>query len=83
MAKKNSITDGDTTLNFRIPKELKMTIVAQADNKNISTSKYLRNLLETVFNGSYCQEIEAKSERQVFLFSQEFLQLIVWIYKKT
>ncbi|MEM5564156.1 hypothetical protein WNY78_03530 [Psychroserpens sp. AS72] len=82
MTNKKSITDEDATLNFRIPKVLKATIIAKAEKENITSSKYLRDLLEAVHNGSYCNQDKLKSEREDFLFSIEFLQLIVWIYKK-
>ncbi|MEH6537839.1 MAG: hypothetical protein V7719_15665 [Psychroserpens sp.] len=82
MTNKKSITDEDATLNFRIPKVLKATIIAKAEKENITSSKYLRDLLEAVHNGSYCHLEKLKSEREEFLFSMEFLQLIVWIYKK-
>ncbi|WCO02288.1 hypothetical protein [Psychroserpens ponticola] len=82
MTNKKSITDEDATLNFRVPKSLKATIVAKAEIEKITSSKYLRNLLESVHNGSYCHLDKLKSEREDFLFSKEFLQLIVWIYRK-
>lgn len=82
MTAKKSISDEDATLNFRVSKELKATIVSKAQKENITSSKYLRNLLEAVHNGSYCHQENLKSEREDFLFSKEFLQLIVWIYRK-
>src|SRR5690606_35786006 len=53
-----------------------------AQQENITSSKYLRNLLEAVHKGSYCHQENLKSEREDFLFSKEFLQLIVWMYRK-
>ena len=82
MTTKKSITDEDATLNFRVSKVLKATIVAKAEKENITSSKYLRNLLESVHNGSYCHQDKMKSEREDFLFSKEFLRLIVWVYRK-
>jgi hypothetical protein len=82
MTTKKIIKDEDATLNFRIPKVLKATIISKAQQENMTSSKYLRNLLEAVHNGSYCHQDKLKSERVDFLFSKEFLQLIVWIYRK-
>ncbi|WP_047544876.1 hypothetical protein [Psychroserpens sp. Hel_I_66] len=82
MNTKKSIADEDTTLNFRISKLLKAKIIAKAEKENVTSSKYLRDLLESVHDGSYCDQYKLRSEREDFLFSREFLQLIVWIYKK-
>jgi hypothetical protein len=82
MSNKKSITAEDATLNFRIPKVLKDKIITEAEKENITSSKYLRDLLEAVHNGSYCNHERLKLERENFLFSREFLQLIVWIYRK-
>ncbi|MFT7051871.1 MAG: hypothetical protein ACJAZK_002490 [Psychroserpens sp.] len=38
--------------------------------------------MEAVHNGSCCSRERLKLEREEFLFSKEFLQLIVWIYRK-
>ncbi|MBR9847518.1 MAG: hypothetical protein GYB35_16090 [Algicola sp.] len=82
MTAKKSISDEDATLNFRVSKVLKSTIVANAEKENITSSKYLRNLLEAVHNGSYCHQYEVKTKREEFLFSKDFLRLMVWIYRK-
>ena len=82
MTTKKSISDGDTSLNFRVSKGLKATIVANAAKEKITSSKYLRNLLEAVHNGSYCHQYEVKTKREEFLFSKDFLRLMVWIYRK-
>jgi len=82
MSNKKSITGEDATLNFRVPKVLKEKIITEAEKENITSSKYLRDLLEAVHNGSYCNHESLKLEREEFLFSKEFLQLIVWIYRK-
>ena len=82
MAKKNPIKNYDPSINFRLSKELKETIEEKAQSKNLTTSNYVRDLLESVHTGNYCNEKEVKSERESFLYSKEFLQLMIWIYKK-
>lgn len=82
MTKKKPIKNEDTTLNFRIPKELKAKIEKKAEEKNLTTSSYVRDLLESVYNGEYCQSEEYKSKIKSFLFSKEFLRLIIWINSK-
>ncbi|TXE16601.1 hypothetical protein ES692_12560 [Psychroserpens burtonensis] len=82
MNNKKSITEEEAMINFRLSKVLKETIITEAQKANITSSKYLRNLLEEVHSGNYCLEEKLKSERENFLFSKEFLQLMIWIYRK-
>ncbi|MFL0354761.1 hypothetical protein [Xanthomarina sp. GH4-25] len=82
MAKKQPIKNDDATINFRISKELKAEIEKKAVEKNVTTSAYLRELLEKVHNGDYCHHEVIKSRIYEFLFSREFLQLMIWIYSK-
>ncbi|OMP30106.1 hypothetical protein [Mangrovimonas sp. DI 80] len=80
MAKKKKIQNEEESLNFRIPKELKATIVSRAEKRNITVSKYVREVLQQVHDGTYCEEEFGKFEREDFLFSKEFIQLIIWMY---
>lgn len=82
MAKKQPIKNDYESINFRLAKELKAQIEANAEGKNQTTSAYVRDILEDVHNGNYYTEKEKKSERASFLYSKEFLQLMVWIYRK-
>ena len=82
MAKKNPIKYDGSSLNFRVSNELKAIIVDKAQNKKITTSEYVRDLLESVHNGDYCYKEQMKEKINSFLFSREFMQLLVWIYSK-
>jgi hypothetical protein len=82
MDKKKPVKNDDTTINFRIPKVLKAKIEEKAEEKNVTTSAYVRDLLESVHNGDYCHHEVVKSRINEFLFSKEFMQLMIWIYTK-
>ena len=82
MSKKQPIKKDETTINFRISKELKAKIETKAEERNLKTSAYMRDLLESVHNGDYCHKEEVASKINSFLFSKEFMQLLVWIYTK-
>lgn len=72
----------ESTLNFRVPNELKFTIANKAQEMNITVSKYLRKLLEEVHDGTLVRQDIKVKERPAFLSSIEFLKLMVWIYQK-
>jgi hypothetical protein len=80
--KKKQIQNTDPSINFRVSKELKNIIEGKAEEKNLTTSKYLRDLLEKVHSGEYCYKQEVRSKIESFLYSKEFLQLMIWIYRK-
>ncbi|WP_223034871.1 hypothetical protein [Hanstruepera marina] len=82
MSKKNPIKNSDPSINFRLPKELKASIEEKAQEKNQTSSAYLRDLLESVLNGDYCYKEQVKDRVESFLYSKEFLQLMIWIYRK-
>jgi hypothetical protein len=80
--KKKQIQNSDPSINFRVSIELKNIIEGRAEEKNLTTSKYLRNLLEKVHSGEYCYKEEVRSKIESFLYSKEFLKLMIWIYRK-
>ncbi|TYB78202.1 hypothetical protein [Bizionia myxarmorum] len=82
MAKKQTIKNNDPSINFRLSNKLKGIIENKAQEKNITTSAYVRDLLERVHNGDYCHAEHVKEEINSFLFSKEFMQLMIWIYSK-
>ncbi|WP_339632300.1 hypothetical protein [Bizionia echini] len=82
MAKKQSIKNNDPSINFRLSNKLKGIIENKAQEKNITTSAYVRDLLERVHNGDYCHSEQVKEKINSFLFSKEFVQLMIWIYSK-
>jgi predicted DNA-binding protein len=82
MAKKKIIKNDDKSINFRLSKDLKRTIEDKAESKNITTSAYIRDLLERIHNGDYCYKEHVKEKINSFLFSREFMQLMIWIYSK-
>lgn len=82
MSKKKPIKNSDPSINFRLPKELKASIEEKAQEKNQTSSAYLRDLLESVFNGDYCYKEQVKDRIESVIYSKDFLQLMVWIYRK-
>ena len=80
--KETKIKYEEVTINFRINKTLKNNITQIAVDKNVTVSKYLRALLESVHDGSYGIAIEDSNAKNKFLFSKEFLRLVVWIFIK-
>ena len=82
MAKKQPINNSYPSINFKLSQELKHIIEEKAVEKNVTISSYVRDLLESVHSGEYCQKEDIKSEINSFLFSKEFLQLMIWIYSK-
>ena len=80
--KEKKIKYEEATLNFRVTKMLKKEIVNKAIENNITVSKYLRGLLESVHDGSYGKSVENLNAKKKFLFSKEFLKLMVWIFSK-
>ncbi|OBX20143.1 MULTISPECIES: hypothetical protein [Bizionia] len=82
MAKKQTIKNNDPSINFRLSNKLKGIIESKAQEKNITTSAYVRDLLERVHNGDYCHSEQVKETINSFLFSKEFMQLMIWIYSK-
>ena len=82
MSKKKPIINNDPSINFRLSKELKKVIEDKALENNVTISAYVRDLLEEVHNGNYYYKEEVKTKINSFLFSKDFLQLMVWIYSK-
>lgn len=82
MMKKPKIKYEESTLNFRVPTNLKSTIATKAQEMNITVSKYLRKLLEEVHDGTFVRKEVMEKERPTFLSSIEFMQLMIWIYQK-
>ncbi|MBD0832826.1 hypothetical protein [Aestuariibaculum sediminum] len=82
MSKKYPIKNSDPSVNLRLSKELKETIQAEAAKRNVTVSKYLRELLELIYSGDYCRYEVLNDKVENFLFSKDFIQLVVWIYSK-
>jgi hypothetical protein len=80
--KKPKIKYEESTLNFRVPNELKLKVVAKANEQNITVSNYLRQVLEDAHDGTLQRKVENEKQQPTFLSSIEFLKLIVWIYQK-
>ena len=82
MMMKKKIKNNEPTINLRLPQKLKDIIIEKAEEKNITKSAYLRDLLEKVHSGEYCYKEDVRSKMESFLYSKEFLQLMIWIYRK-
>ncbi|MGY0393343.1 hypothetical protein ACW5R3_12395 [Bizionia sp. KMM 8389] len=82
MTKTKSVETEDTSINFRLPRELKTIIKNKAQENKKTTSNYVRDLLERIHNGDYCHKQNVENKIKSFLFSKEFLQLLIWISKK-
>lgn len=82
MTKKSKIIYEESTLNFRIQNTLKDEILNKSIEKNMTMSQYLRELLESVHNGSYKEAKMELNSKKAFLFSKDFLRLVIWVYHK-
>ncbi len=82
MGKKNRIVNNDPSINFRLPKELKQKINREAGLNNLTVSNYVRNLLESYYDGELFEEEIFEYRRHEFIKSIEFLRLVVWMYSK-
>jgi hypothetical protein len=71
---------GQTSINLKLPEDLKQLTKEKADLKQQTVSKYIRELLSNYFDGTLCISEIAKNQRKEFINSTEFLQLIVWMY---
>ena len=80
--KKGKIKYEESTLNFRVPDEVKDKIVQKAQQENITVSRYLRQILEEFLNGTLRKSETQVKEQPPFLSSIEFLRLMIWIYNK-
>jgi len=82
MARKQKIKNEDPSINFRLPEELKLQIYKEASLMNKTVSNFLRDHLLEFMNGSLYEKEIAEYKSNSFINSTEFLQLVVWIYKK-
>ncbi|MBD0825404.1 hypothetical protein [Aestuariibaculum marinum] len=82
MSKEYPVKNTDPSVNLRLSQELKDTIQAEAGKRNLTVSKYLRELLEQIYSGDYCRYETLKDKVENFLFCKDFVQLVVWIYSK-
>jgi hypothetical protein len=71
-----------SSINLKLPDDLKEKTKIRADIKQQTVSKFIRELLSSYFDGTLCKSDVDKSERQSFINSTEFLKLIVWMYAK-
>jgi len=82
MAKKKKIGKEEFSINFKLSEELKKKIKELAQGENKTVSKYLINHFESFIDGSLFED-ELDLENGIkFKFSEEFMQLIVWMYSK-
>ncbi len=82
MHKKNKIVNNDPSINFRLPKELKQKINKEAGIHNLTVSNYIRNLLESYYDGELFEEEMFEYRRHEFIRTVEFIKLVVWMYSK-
>lgn len=82
MAKKKKIDNRDPSINLRLPKPLKEELQEKAHKRNQTVSMFVRALIENYLSGELCKEQESFYKRHHFVTSLEFIQLLVWIYKK-
>ena len=82
MAKKTRIINEDPSINFRLSEELKNKISELAQTENKTTSNYLRDHLESFVDGTLFEKELNLDRKREFIFSEEFMQLIVWMYSK-
>jgi len=83
MIKKSSLLHKeDPSINFRLPIELKVRILKDADFHDQTVSNYLRDHMQSFLSGELYEEEIAEYEDQSFIKSIDFLQLVVWLYKK-
>ena len=82
MAKKKKTGKEEFSINFKLSKELKNKISDLAQKENKTTSNYLRSHLESFVDGTLFEVEQRYDQEQKFMFSEEFMQLIVWMYSK-
>ena len=80
--KRDKIKKDDVSVNFRVEKPLKTKMLSAAKEKNMTLSKYLREVLEGLYDEAMPKPREFPSETERFLFSKEFLQFVFWVYSK-
>lgn len=80
--KKQTKTGGEATINFRVSAELREEIAKAAANGNTTISRYMRNLMAEIHEGTYCAHFGELNSQRNFILSQNFFQLMVWIYSK-
>lgn len=72
----------DPSINFRLPQELREKVLQKAAIENKTVSNYLRDHLESFLSGKLIEDAIAPYVRHKFINSNEFLQLVVWMYQK-
>lgn len=82
MAKKKRTEKEDLSINFKLSKELKSKIIDLAKKDGKTISNYLRGHFENFIDGSLFEEEFTFDQEQKFMFSEEFMQLIIWMYSK-
>lgn len=82
MAKRAKINNEDPKINFRIPQGMLDKITNNANEKNVTVSAYMRNLLEKVLQENEEEVIIEPSNEKKVLDSLDFLKLVVWLYTK-
>lgn len=79
---KQTSQDKEPTVNFRVSEDLKLAITKKAKEKQKTVSAYLREVLEDVHLGSYCQKELNLYHEFEFAYSPEFIGLVMWLYRK-
>ena len=80
--KRDKIVNEDVTVNFRLPKPLKLELLKVVSEKNITLSKYLRGILEQHINEINRNPVEDEKSETLNDFTSDFLRFIFWIYRK-
>ncbi|WP_053970246.1 hypothetical protein [Mangrovimonas sp. ST2L15] len=79
---KSTSQEKEPTVNFRVSEDLKLAIIQKAGEKRQTVSAYLREVLEDVHLGSYCQKELNLYHEFEFAYSPEFIGLVMWLYRK-
>jgi len=82
MAKRENKVKEDVSINFRLPEELKKEIIIRAKLENKTVSKYLNDHLKELVSGYLYENELADYYKRKFINSTEFIQLLVWMYRK-
>ncbi|MDO7173907.1 hypothetical protein [Mariniflexile sp. AS56] len=68
------------SINLKLSDDLKEKIKTKAELKQLTISKYIRELLLDYFDGTLCRREVVKNQENEFVNSTDFLQLVVWVY---
>ena len=81
-AKRKKIENDSPSINFKLPEDLKQRIRKEASDANKTVSNYLREHFEEFMDGSLYEKEMVTYDKETFINSTAFIQLIVWMYSK-